>query len=142
MNFQANVPSRAFFTKITFFPSKNSPLGSRVSENKQFSSVSFQMTLLLGSVTALGAVTKLTHVDAAWIAFNVGQGLQGIFIAMLVTCNCQVLKIYTRSIKTRGTRFLSSYGNVGENTRAGRGTELSKSTSLQLLTWEPTPDAV
>lgn len=100
------------------------------------------MTLLLGSVLALSAVTKLTHLDAAWIAFNVGQGLQGIFIAMLVTCNCQVLKIYTRSIKTRGTRFLNSYGNTGESSRAGRGTELSKSTSLQLLTWEPTPDAV
>lgn len=97
------------------------------------------MTVLLGAVLALGAVTKLTGSDAAWIAFNVAQGLQGIVIAMLVTCNCQVLKIYTRSIRTSGTRLVSAYGRPEPR---GRGAELSKSTSLQLLTWEPAPDAV
>ncbi|XP_044731087.1 adhesion G protein-coupled receptor E3-like [Chrysoperla carnea] len=105
----------------------------------------FKITVLLSTVIVLGALTKFIKSDALWIAFNVGQGMQGIFIAMLVTCNCQVLKIYTKTIKSQrrkrqtanGGYFSSSYGNI-----SGPGTEISKSTSLQLLTWDPTPDAV
>ncbi|GLV37735.1 hypothetical protein CBL_06564 [Carabus blaptoides fortunei] len=99
-----------------------------------------KLTLLLGSVVVLGACAKLFKSDVTWIAFNVGQGLQGILVAILVTCNCQVLKIYTRSIKSKGSRLITSYGNISGNSRGNA--ELSKSTSLQLLTWEPTPDAV
>lgn len=97
----------------------------------------FQITVLLSIVIALGAVSKLVKSEAAWIAYHVGQGLQGIFVAMLVTCNCQVLKLYTRTMKSKASRHIPIYAG-----KASSGSPLSKSTSLQLLTWEPTPDPV
>nr|CAD7405251.1 unnamed protein product [Timema cristinae] len=48
------------------------------------------VTLLVSSVAAFGALFKLTGINAFWIAFNVGHGLQGIAVALCVTCNCQV----------------------------------------------------
>jgi hypothetical protein len=76
-------------------------------------------------------------VNAFWVAFNVGHGLQGIAVALCVACNCQVLKIYTRTLSRRRRCSKSTaYCPVGPSS------ELSKSASLQLLTWEPTPDAV
>jgi len=77
-------------------------------------------------------------INAFWVAFNVGHGLQGIAVALCVACNCQVLRIYTRTLRrTRSySRKTTKYCPVGTSS------ELSKSTSLQLLTWEPTPDAV
>ncbi|KAJ8966233.1 hypothetical protein NQ317_009519 [Molorchus minor] len=95
-----------------------------------------ELTIVLSIVLALATVTKLSRSEPFWIAYHVGQGLQGIFVAMLVTCNCQVLKLYTRSIKSRATRHVPCY--VGRGSAAG----LSKSTSLQLLTWDPVPDTV
>lgn len=90
-------------------------------------------------MVTLGAFSKLAKSEAAWIAYHVGQGLQGIFIAMLVTCNCQVLKLYTRSMKSRASRHIPVYASMG---RASSTAGVSKSTSLQLLTWEPAPDPV
>nr|CAD7431485.1 unnamed protein product [Timema monikensis] len=49
-----------------------------------------KVTLLVSSVAAFGALFKLTGINAFWIAFNVGHGLQGIAVALCVTCNCQV----------------------------------------------------
>ncbi|KAI4465928.1 hypothetical protein MML48_3g00014142 [Holotrichia oblita] len=111
------------------------------------------ITFLLIIVIILGALTKLIKSDPLWITYHVGQGLQGIFIAMLVTCNCQVLKLYTRSFKSRtgscgsvgsSSKHPSSYGNIVPGARSflSKGTAISKSTSLQLLTWDPTPDPV
>ncbi|GLV37733.1 hypothetical protein CBL_06566 [Carabus blaptoides fortunei] len=99
-----------------------------------------KITILLATVIALGACAKLIRSEGTWIAFNIGQSLQGILIAMLVTCNCQVLKIYTRSIKSKGSRIITTYGNTSADCRPT--TDLSRSTSLQLLTWEPAPNAV
>ncbi|KAK9736976.1 7 transmembrane receptor (Secretin family) [Popillia japonica] len=112
-----------------------------------------KITFLLIIVIILGALTKLIKSDPLWITYHVGQGLQGIFIAMLVTCNCQVLKLYTRSFKSRtgscgsvgsSSKHPSSYGNIVPGARSflSKGTAISKSTSLQLLTWDPTPDPV
>ncbi|KAJ8916255.1 hypothetical protein NQ315_016395 [Exocentrus adspersus] len=99
-----------------------------------------KLTIVLSAVLALGSATKLTRSDPVWIAYHVGQGLQGILVAMLVTCNCQVLKLYTRSLKSRAARHVSCYtGRGGASTAASA---LSKSTSLQLLTWDPVPDPV
>ncbi|XP_018567913.1 adhesion G protein-coupled receptor E3-like [Anoplophora glabripennis] len=95
-----------------------------------------KLTVALSIVLALAAATKLTKSDPLWIAYHVGQGLQGILVAMLVTCNCQVLKLYTRSLRSRATRHVPCY------TGRGTATALSKSTSLQLLTWDPVPDPV
>lgn len=70
------------------------------------------------------------------MAFNVGHGVQGIAVALCVACNCQVLKIYTRTLRRKRRYSSSNYRSVGPSS------ELSRSASLQLLTWEPTPDAV
>ncbi|KAJ8958807.1 hypothetical protein NQ318_019565 [Aromia moschata] len=96
-----------------------------------------KLTVVLSLVLALGAATKLARSEPLWISYHVAQGLQGILVAMLVTCNCQVLKLYTKSIKSRAARHVPSYVGRGAAT-AG----LSKSTSLQLLTWDPVPDPV
>lgn len=77
--------------------------------------------------------------NAFWVAFNVGHGLQGIAVALCVACNCQVLKIYTRTLRRRRG---SSRKAPATYCAVGTSSELSKSTSLQLLTWEPAPDAV
>lgn len=95
-----------------------------------------KIVVVLCACLALATLSKLIKSDGIWISFHIVQGLQGIFIAMLVTCNCQVLKLYTRSLKTRAARHIPSY--VGQPSTSG----LSKSTSLQLLTWDPPPDIV
>lgn len=92
-----------------------------------------KVTLLLSTVATLGALSKLTGINAFWVAFNVAHGLQGIAVALCVTCNCRVLKIYTRTLRRRGS-------NGKTRLRPPGGP--SKSTSLQLLTWEPSPDSV
>ncbi|KDR22135.1 hypothetical protein L798_02099, partial [Zootermopsis nevadensis] len=51
-----------------------------------------KVTALISTVAALGALAKLTGINAFWVAFNVGHGLQGIAVALCVACNCQVLK--------------------------------------------------
>lgn len=81
-------------------------------------------------------MSKLTHSNGVQITFHIVQGLQGILIAMLVTCNCQVLKLYTKSLKTRAVQHIPSY--IGQPSTSG----LNKSTSLQMLTWDPPPDLV
>ena len=91
-----------------------------------------KLTFIISSVFFLSLAYKLTKKDIFWISFNILQGLQGIIISLCVTCNCQVLKIYTKSINKRKKR--SQYGGMKK--------ELSKSTSLQMLTWDPTPDSV
>ncbi|KAJ9583837.1 hypothetical protein L9F63_021813 [Diploptera punctata] len=92
-----------------------------------------KVTFIITTVTALGTLAKLTGRNAFWIAFNIGHGLQGIAVALCVTCNCQVLKIYTRSLRKKGKKNNTKYHPV---------TEVTKSTSLQMLTWEPSPDTV
>ncbi|XP_017769439.1 PREDICTED: adhesion G protein-coupled receptor E2-like [Nicrophorus vespilloides] len=103
-----------------------------------------KINILLLTVMVLGALTKLIKSDTLWIAYHVGQGLQGIFIAMLVTCNCQVLKLYSKTIKTKRSKYIPSYGNIAAEARniINRGSSVTKSTSLQLLAWEPCPDPV
>lgn len=91
-----------------------------------------KLTLIISSVFIVSLCYKLTKIETFWIMFNVLQGLQGIVIALCVTCNCKILKIYTRSLRKR--RKPCQYGGVNK--------ELSKSTSLQMLTWDPTPDSV
>ncbi|KAF7272505.1 hypothetical protein GWI33_014710 [Rhynchophorus ferrugineus] len=95
-----------------------------------------EITFVLFICLVLAALSKLIKSDGIWISFHVVQGLQGILIAMLVTCNCQVLKLYMRSLKTKAVLHVPSY--IGQASSSG----LNKSTSLQLLTWDPPPDLV
>ncbi|KAL0270440.1 UNVERIFIED_CONTAM: hypothetical protein PYX00_007851 [Menopon gallinae] len=92
--------------------------------------VKLTLFLTTGSLAAL--VFVLTRLESFWILFNVCQGVQGIFVALCVTCNCHVLKIYTKSLKKRRKR--SRYGGVAW--------EPSKSASLQMLAQDPAPEAV
>lgn len=103
------------------------------------------MTLIIGTTIGLGGLTKIfVASDPIWLAYNAVQSLQGIFVAILVTCNCHVLKIYTRTFKSKKGQHITTYGNVAGTARRilGKGGSVSKSTSLQLLTWDPAPDAV
>ncbi|CAL8110453.1 unnamed protein product [Orchesella dallaii] len=89
-------------------------------------------------VVMSGAAAVFLGWKLAWVIYACGSALQGIFIALSVTCNCQVLKLYTRSLRSArevANSTLNNYGSAG-------GMELAKSASLQLLTWEPTPDNV
>lgn len=104
-----------------------------------------KITLVLASVTTLSGLTKFLRLDPIWIVYNAAQSLQGIFIAMLVTCNCHVLKIYTRGFKSRKGKYVAtSYNSIASEARKilCKNTTISKSTSLQLLTWDPLPDSV
>ncbi|XP_050306777.1 latrophilin-like protein LAT-2 isoform X2 [Anthonomus grandis grandis] len=94
-----------------------------------------KMTLVISLCLLLATISKLSSSDGIWIGFHIVQGLQGILIAMLVTCNCQVLKLYSRSIKNKASKHMTSYFGVA-------GSSMSRSTSLQMLTWDPPPDIV
>jgi hypothetical protein len=76
---------------------------------------------------------------------------QGIVVALCVTCDCGVLRLYTRSLrkgsgKRRGSKTGTTWGRKGRRKGLGGAQhypkKVSKSTSLQLLTWDPTPDTV
>lgn len=101
----------------------------------------FQILGVLVLITILGILIKFVKNDPLWVAYHVGQGLQGIIVAMLVTCNCQVLKLYTKSFKCKSRSVIPSYKSAGveANHILTKNSTLSKSsTSLQLLTWETT----
>ncbi|XP_060517691.1 cadherin EGF LAG seven-pass G-type receptor 1-like [Cylas formicarius] len=95
-----------------------------------------KIAIVLSMVLTLSALTKLIPSDAIWISFHVVQGLQGILVALLVTCNCQVLKLYASSIRKRAAKHVPSY--IGLTKTAAP----NASTSLQLLAWDPPPDLV
>lgn len=97
----------------------------------------FQLIFVLALVLGLGTATKLSPSNPLWIAYHIAQGLQGIMVAMLVTCNCHVLKLYTRSIKMRATKHMPCYVETNGKTR-----KMNSSTSMQLLTWDTLPETV
>ncbi|XP_066259181.1 putative adhesion G protein-coupled receptor E4P [Euwallacea similis] len=88
---------------------------------------------------ALATLSKLMNSEGIWISFHIFQALQGILMTMLVTCNRQILKLYTRSLKSTTKKHnmaMPSY--IDRPSSSG----LNKSTSLQMLTWDPPPDFV
>ncbi|XP_044750952.1 adhesion G-protein coupled receptor G2-like isoform X2 [Coccinella septempunctata] len=94
----------------------------------------FKITIIIYGIVVLGALYRQEDNEYTKISFHVTQGLQGIIVAMLVTCNCQVLKLYSKSIKVNKRKLPKMYG-VDKK-------ELNKSTSMQLLTWQSPPDIV
>ncbi|XP_071451718.1 uncharacterized protein [Hetaerina americana] len=97
------------------------------------------------------AATLAGGSSAIWLAFDVANALQGIVVALCVTCDCGVLRLYTRSLrkgsgKRRGSKGGTTWGRRGRRKGPGGAQhypkQVSKSTSLQLLTWDPTPDTV
>uniref|UniRef100_A0A1Y1KGY6 G-protein coupled receptors family 2 profile 2 domain-containing protein n=1 Tax=Photinus pyralis TaxID=7054 RepID=A0A1Y1KGY6_PHOPY len=103
-----------------------------------------KITMILTLVVTLGALSKFFKLEAVWISYNTVQSLQGIIIAMLVTCNCHVLKIYTRSIQSSRGKYITNFGKVSSGPKRifNKSSAITKSTSLQLLTWDPVPDSV
>lgn len=93
----------------------------------------------------MSGLTKFIRWEMFWLSYHVGQGLQGIIIAILVTCNCKVLKLYTKGLKCSSNKnILSNYKNVKVEAQniLCRNKSVSKSSSLQLLTLEPDTDPV
>lgn len=84
----------------------------------------FQLLLILTAVQLVGAIASFTNVPELWAAYSVTQGIQvgsyhtllhplfgllnkytwstqGLLIAMLVSCNCRILRMYAQP---RGTK--------------------------------------
>uniref|UniRef100_A0AAG5D469 G-protein coupled receptors family 2 profile 2 domain-containing protein n=1 Tax=Anopheles atroparvus TaxID=41427 RepID=A0AAG5D469_ANOAO len=63
----------------------------------------FKILVILSSVTSLGAIASIWDVVELWSIYSIAQGVQGLIISLLVSCNCKVLKLYSvhRSHKTR-----------------------------------------
>ncbi|XP_065221447.1 adhesion G protein-coupled receptor L4-like [Planococcus citri] len=93
-----------------------------------------KITLLLTLTYICGAIARLTHYNIAWISFNVEHSLQGLLVAIAVTCNCQILKIYAKSIRRRRRKRenLIEICKFKKRTR-----DISRSTSLDTLSWQP-----
>ncbi|XP_026813725.1 adhesion G protein-coupled receptor E3-like [Rhopalosiphum maidis] len=105
-----------------------------------------QLHLYVKIATLLFAVNVFGYVarngspasdPVAWIAYNVGHSLQGILVALAVTCNCQVLKIYTRSFARRRRRRPRNGSATALFDK--RDNDISDTTYLQNLTWDPVP---
>ncbi|KAF5283914.1 hypothetical protein FQR65_LT13675 [Abscondita terminalis] len=103
-----------------------------------------KITMILTLVLVFGTLSKFLKLDAIWISYNAIQSLQGIIIAMLVTCNCHVLKIYTNKFKSNRGKYITSFEKASNESKRmfSKSPGISKSTSLQLLTWDPAPDSV
>lgn len=70
-------------------------------------------------VLSIGATASIFDVPEMWAAYSVAQGSQGLLIAMLVSCNCKILKLYAQP---RGNKKRSAnYSNLstGEGGRYG-----------------------
>ncbi|XP_076365429.1 adhesion G protein-coupled receptor E2-like [Tachypleus tridentatus] len=67
-----------------------------------------------------------------WFVFSVLASLQGFFVAMAYSCNSDVFRLYSKSLKESRTKKKVGYGT----------SEISHSTSLTQLTWVPPPETV
>ncbi|KAL1401149.1 hypothetical protein pipiens_006841, partial [Culex pipiens pipiens] len=63
----------------------------------------FKILIVLSTVVFVGAVASAWNIIELWSVYSIAQGIQGLVIAMLVSCNCKVLKLYSapRSQKSR-----------------------------------------
>ncbi len=93
-----------------------------------------KIILLLMSTYINGAIARLTHYNVAWISFNVQHSLQGLFVAIAVTCNYQMFKVYAKSMRRRRRRRENLINVCRFKKRTG---DISRSTSLENLTWQP-----
>ncbi|KFB43648.1 AGAP001100-PA-like protein [Anopheles sinensis] len=69
----------------------------------------FKILVVLSSVACLGAIASLWNIVELWSIYSIAQGIQGLVIALLVSCNCKVLKLYSvhRSNKSRRGTYRS-----------------------------------
>uniref|UniRef100_A0A182NR35 G-protein coupled receptors family 2 profile 2 domain-containing protein n=1 Tax=Anopheles dirus TaxID=7168 RepID=A0A182NR35_9DIPT len=72
----------------------------------------FKILVVLSSVVGLGAIASIWNVMELWSVYSIAQGIQGLVIALLVSCNCKVLKLYSAP-KTHKSRR-GTYRNLKE----------------------------
>lgn len=68
-----------------------------------------RLLLLITAIVVLGGLASIWNTPELWAIYSIGQGIQGIVTAMLVTCNCRILKLYTssRGSKSRKGKYKS-----------------------------------
>lgn len=94
----------------------------------------FYISMLLASLTFIWGQTVL------WYPFVILNSMQGVVVSLIFTCNAKVFKIYSKSIRKRMRKQpnITNYGVITKD----RGNDLSRSSSLALLTLESNPDVV
>uniref|UniRef100_A0A336M3Q6 CSON009896 protein n=1 Tax=Culicoides sonorensis TaxID=179676 RepID=A0A336M3Q6_CULSO len=78
-----------------------------------------KLLIVLTIVIFFGAMAAIYNKPELWALYSVAQGVQGLVIAMLVSCNCRVLKLYSspRTSKSRRGHYRSL--REGEGGRYG-----------------------
>ncbi|XP_070491173.1 adhesion G protein-coupled receptor L4-like [Chironomus tepperi] len=79
----------------------------------------FKLLLILTVVQLIGAIASITDMSELWAVYSVSQGIQGLLISMLVSCNCKILRLYAqpRGTKKRKDNYTSL--KEGEGGRFG-----------------------
>ncbi|XP_055638046.1 latrophilin-like protein LAT-2 isoform X2 [Toxorhynchites rutilus septentrionalis] len=69
----------------------------------------FKILIVLSVVVFLGAIASAWNVIELWSIYSIAQGVQGLVIALLVSCNCKILKLYStpRGQKSRRGTYRS-----------------------------------
>jgi hypothetical protein len=76
-----------------------------------------QLLVLIAIVVSLGALASLSQMPELWAFYSIAQGVQGLVVALLVSCNCRVLKLYSAPRSNKSRR--GNYQNL-QNGEGGR----------------------
>ncbi|KAL7016201.1 hypothetical protein ACKWTF_009961 [Chironomus riparius] len=79
----------------------------------------FKLLLILTVVQLIGAIASITDMSELWAVYSVSQGIQGLLISMLVSCNCKVLRLYAQPRGTKKRKDNYSSLKEGEGGRFG-----------------------
>ncbi|XP_058453434.1 latrophilin-like protein LAT-2 [Malaya genurostris] len=79
----------------------------------------FKILIVLSTVVFLGAIASVWNVVELWSVYSIAQGTQGLVIAMLVSCNCKVLKLYSAPHSQKSRRGTYRSLKDGEGGRYG-----------------------
>ena len=60
-----------------------------------------KLTLILTTTYINGVVARLSRNHISWVTFNILHSLQGLLVAIAVTCNYQTFQVYAKSIRRR-----------------------------------------
>ncbi|XP_058824791.1 latrophilin-like protein LAT-2 [Topomyia yanbarensis] len=79
----------------------------------------FKILIILSTVVFLGAIASMWNIVELWSVYSIAQGTQGLVIAMLVSCNCKVLKLYSAPHSQKSRRGPYRSLKDGEGGRYG-----------------------
>ncbi|XP_037918354.1 adhesion G protein-coupled receptor E4-like [Hermetia illucens] len=94
---------------------RNKLIKRRMLQSGLFIKILFLFTF----VNVLGSFAALMRMNQLWAAYSIAQGLQGLITALLVTCNCRVLKLYTASRGRKERHGIYNCLRDGEGGRYG-----------------------